>query len=113
MLKLNSAKTSIEISGIFACNDDMAIGARSAVIALKLEGYKFVNGMAIVGYDGVKEAVEYITANDEYLVGTVDVQISEQAKSVISIIQSRHHGSKNQTRIKLIPPIAITSEKRG
>jgi ABC-type sugar transport system substrate-binding protein len=97
----------ISVSAVFACNDDMAIGVRNAILHLTREGYKFPILPQIVGYDGITEMREYIEANDAFIAGTVDVRIEEQARAAMLLIHKLIRGGERKTEVHLVEPLAI------
>jgi ABC-type sugar transport system substrate-binding protein len=97
----------VTLDGIFACNDDMAIGAHAAISRLMREGYSFVNTPQIVGYDGIGEIREYISAGDPNIAGTVDVRIEEQAKAAILLMHKLIRSGERRTEVRLTKPIGI------
>jgi ABC-type sugar transport system substrate-binding protein len=94
-------------SGIFAANDDMAIGARNAIRELSKSKGDAIN-VAIVGYDGAPEMKRLIQRGDEYLVGTVDVKIREQAETAIYVMKQLVEGTKPKERVHLVTPQKYT-----
>ena len=108
MIRENSdAARVVELNGIFACNDDMAIGAHGAMIHMIGEGYSFVRPPQIVGYDGIVEIREYLNAGDPYIAGTVDVQIEEQAKTAMLLIHKLLRSGQRRTEVQLVTPVAV------
>ncbi|HEU5156116.1 MAG TPA: substrate-binding domain-containing protein [Streptosporangiaceae bacterium] len=97
----------IDIDAIFACTDDMAIGARMAITYLIKDGYIFVASPQIVGYDGISEIKEYIYADDPYIAGTVDAHIAEQAKAALLLMHKLLRSRQRRSEIQLITPHAI------
>jgi DNA-binding LacI/PurR family transcriptional regulator len=98
---------SIELDAIFACTDDMAIGARGAINWLIREGYAFAAPPQIVGYDGISEIQEYINADDPYIAGTVDAGIAEQAKAALLLMHRLLRSRQRRSEVQLITPRAI------
>jgi hypothetical protein len=79
---------SIPFDIIFACNDNMALGARSAWIQARRRGFHFQAHLGIIGYDGVTEMRWSLRDSDPILIGTVDVNISLQTSLVVEAIRS-------------------------
>jgi ABC-type sugar transport system substrate-binding protein len=102
-----SPQKTLSVSAIFACNDDMAIGARGAISRLVREGYTFDQKPQIVGYDGIKEIREYLNDQDDYIAGTVDVRIEEQAKAAILLMHKLIRAGQRHSEIQLIAPVAV------
>ena len=97
----------IELDAIFACTDDMALGARMAITSMIKEGYTFAEPPQIVGYDGISEIREYIYADDPYIAGTVDARIAEQAKAAVLLMHKLLRSRQRRSEFHLITPRAI------
>lgn len=95
---------SVTLDGIFACNDDMALGVRSAIIQAENNGLKFRKHLKIVGYDGVKEMRNYIDNRDKWILGTVDVKLEEQISLCLQLIRKMlEEGTRNPGSIVVEP----------
>lgn len=101
----------IQLHAIFACNDDMAIGARTAVCLVIREGYSFPRPPQIVGYDGISEIREYINADDSFIAGTVDVKVEDQARAAMLLMHRLLRSGERRNIVQLIDPQAI--RRRG
>jgi len=97
----------IKLDAIFACNDDMAIGARSAISRLLREKYHFLHRPQIVGYDGIPEIQEYINEGDPYIAGTVDVRIEEQARAAMLLMHKLARTRQRRSEVQLVTPQAV------
>jgi ribose transport system substrate-binding protein len=64
----NILKANSDLNAVFACNDEMALGAYAALMQSKIPKSK----MIIVGFDAVKEAVEAVSS------GKIDATIAQQ-----------------------------------
>lgn len=64
----NILKSNPGVNAVFACNDEMALGAYSALEQAKISKSK----MVIVGFDAVKEATEAVNS------GRIDATIAQQ-----------------------------------
>jgi len=75
----------IKLDIVFACNDDMALGAAEAIRAVKTApyNYTFVTAPQVIGYDGIDTFKSAMREKDSMLAGTVDVNIREQATIAI------------------------------
>lgn len=80
------------IDAIFACNDDMALGARGAIIQAKRLGVNFPEHITVIGYDGIREMKDYIDNHDPYILGTVDVRIEQQVTTCLQVLQRLFEG---------------------
>jgi len=98
---------SIVLDAIFACNDDMAIGARGAISRVAREGYKFNDPPQIVGYDGISEIREYLDSEDPYIAGTVNVKVEEQAKAAMLLMHKLIRTGQRRSEVQLISPEAV------
>lgn len=77
----NNHKTTV-FDIIFACNDEMALGARDAI----LENNKHKD-TRITGFDGTKEFTSLISdSKDNNLLATIDVKIENQIDALIELI---------------------------
>jgi ABC-type sugar transport system substrate-binding protein len=90
----------IKLDIVFACNDEMALGAAEAINAVQSEpyNYKFVMMPQVIGYDGVDTFISAMKEKDSLLAGTVDVDIKAQATIAIEtmfdlIAKTRRSGS--------------------
>lgn len=111
MLKSRAGEERVlRLDAVFACNDDMAIGARGAISRLVREGYTFENPPQIVGYDGIPEIREYIDSHDSYIAGTVDVRVEEQARAAMLLMHKLLRTGQRKSEIELIAPVAIRRE---
>ncbi|ASW55790.1 hypothetical protein CIK06_18820 [Plantactinospora sp. KBS50] len=95
---------SVDLHAVFACNDDMAIGARAALTTLANDGYTFPHTPQIVGYDGISEIKEYINAKDIYLAGTVDVKVEDQARAAMLLMHRLVRSGERRAEVQLIAP---------
>lgn len=102
----------IELHVIFACNDDMAIGARTAVVHTLRDDYSFSAPPQIVGYDGIREIREYLNAHDPFVAGTVDVRVDEQARAAMALMHKSLRSGKRGSDIELIVPQAVRRPAR-
>lgn len=104
----------IPLDGVFACNDDMAIGIRSAVVGLSQSpGVGFARTPQIVGYDGIQEMREYMDHGDPYIAGTVDVRIQEQAKAALMMMHQLLRHGRGANSVKLVDPVALYTSARS
>jgi ABC-type sugar transport system substrate-binding protein len=108
MIRENAdANRTVRLDAIFACNDDMAIGAHGAMTHMMLEGFGFVRPPQIVGYDGIVEIQEYINSGDPFIAGTVDVKIEEQAQAAMLLMHKLLRSGQRRSEVQLISPRAI------
>ncbi len=99
-------KGNVALDGVFACNDDMALGVRSAIIHAGREGLKFRDHMKIVGYDGVKEMRDYIDNHDRWILGTIDVRLEEQMNLCLRMMQRMIEENQWDLQSELVEPAA-------
>lgn len=104
------------IDGIFACNDEMALGICDSI--LNLQDFKQKESYAntlIVGFDNTND-IQLESKKCKNLVGTIDSNISEQAaataNAIIEIITDKSSKSESNLTIhdKLIKPKGIVFE---
>jgi hypothetical protein len=88
----NCIKSKKCIDAVFAANDEMAMGVREALInydeQYKKEIAPFHNGRLprIVGFDGIRDTTLLIQYGDAFLYDTVYVNLKEQIKKLLQII---------------------------
>ena len=87
-----------KIHGVFATNDEMALGVREFYI--KNEGNLKYPAPKIIGFDGIKDLTILIQNDDEIIFDTVDVQIEEQISKLVRIIDDRVISKKNQLGVE-------------
>lgn len=91
---------------IFACNDEMAIGALEVIQNLVLlKGVAPASLPKIIGYDGTPEMKRLIKSNNPFLLGTVDVDIEEQAERAINAMTLLFNDpDSRQSELNLLQP---------
>lgn len=94
----------VPIDGVFACNDDMAIGTRSAILWSRREGLVFPSHMKIVGYDGIEEMKAFLDAGDTYLLGTVNVRVEEQVSACLEVLEYMLAKGTTRAENRIIEP---------
>ena len=72
---------------LFCANDEMAIGARSAMVRLwrqvpELSKKDAITHVKIVGFDGIVEMKTFINDQEKCILGTVDVLIGKQIEAL-------------------------------
>lgn len=83
------------IDGIFACNDEMALGVRDSLVlygdkyctALGLDRSKKSNLPIIVGFDGIKDMTLLILNNHDFVYDTVCVYPEKQVENIVNIVE--------------------------
>ncbi len=99
---------------IYACNDEMAIGALEALEAAEVSsrGRKVPPKKTpkLIGYDGTPEMRRLIAAGNPYILGTVDVNIEEQASSAILRMSSLLRRGGGEGKLRLIPPRLVPND---
>jgi hypothetical protein len=84
-----------EINGIFATNDEMALGVREAFNKHRATYIETFGGEGkcilpvLIGFDGIKDVTLLIDNKDssEILYDTVDVKLKEQIKKLVTLIE--------------------------
>lgn len=102
-----SDKRVVGVPGIFAADDETAIGARQAILALEAQGYSFDPVPQVVGYDGIPEMIQYLESSDRIMAGTVDVRISDQASMTMALVHRMLSRGQKVERLNLVPPRPI------
>jgi ABC-type sugar transport system substrate-binding protein len=124
-----------KVDGFFCCNDEMALGVRDAIeeykerlenkrnrVGIKYHGtekqarYEEIdskisrlNEIRIVGYDGIKEVrVLLKQPNEQWLLNSVDVQVSAQVQALKEIYCSLQDPDKYSTSFSLEEKIEPT-----
>jgi ABC-type sugar transport system substrate-binding protein len=72
--------------GVFACNDEMALGARQAIIDLEDEYFQEYTPR-IIGFDGIRDVTLRIGEKDKFLYGTINIKVHKQVKELIALIK--------------------------
>lgn len=80
-----------QINSIFCCNDEMALGAREALIQyecmLKAKGVQEELNVKIVGFDGIRDVTYLIDKKDKWILNTIDQMLPEQIRELITIME--------------------------
>lgn len=111
-----------KIDGIFATNDEMALGVRDALTQHKEE---YVNMLAtlgdnlhlpaIIGFDGIKDLTFHIDNNDDFIYDTVNVRLKDQIERLAYIIEMTISGneiSDEKKKFVQMPCISYRELKR-
>lgn len=96
----NILKANPDLNGVFACNDEMVLGASSALEQSKIPKARIV----IVGFDAIKEAVDAVNA------GKIDATIAQQPtlmgekglELALDILAKKVVGKTYSTDLKLV-----------
>ncbi len=83
------------ISGVFATNDEMALGVRDVLIKYRQSYLDAVTHdenrapqlPAVIGFDGIRELTFYIDIHDEFIYDTVDVGLKAQVTQLSEIVK--------------------------
>lgn len=109
---INSNKV---IDGVFATNDEMALGVREALLKHKSDYLSTVGKITkgvlpvIIGFDGIKDITLLIDNNDDFIYDTVNVKLKEQMHSVANIIDRVvFNNSQLETKEKFISTKGIS-----
>lgn len=86
------------IDGVFSGNDVTALGVRDVILDLQNKGTLSVKKkIGVVGYDGVAEVRELLKArNESILINSVDVNLVEQANSIVSFVSRLNSSNREQ-----------------
>jgi len=96
----NILKAHPDLNAVFACNDEMVLGASSALEQSKIPKSKII----IVGFDAIKEAVDAVNA------GKIDATIAQQPtlmgekglQLALDILSKKNVDKSYSTELKLI-----------
>ena len=89
---------------IIAANDDMALGALEAVIALGLQ-----DQIAVLGFDALPEAIASVMNGG--LTGTVEQFPGEQGRTALNIVYNKVvNGVDPENSLVLLEPVLLTSD---
>jgi predicted nucleotide-binding protein len=98
------------LNGIFACNDEMALGARRALIKAEKNNLIKTNQIIkIVGFDNIYEFQQLIDLGDKYLLGTIDQNLGLMAKSLFDLIELNEKNEKMPFETLVEPKIIKTT----
>ena len=90
---------------IFACNDEMALGAAKAVRCLLPPDLPPASWPKIIGYDGTSRMKLVLQLGNEPMIkGTVCVSLQEQAQAAINVMSNLLLGEQAAERFKKISP---------
>ena len=99
---------------IFACNDEMAIGALAVLESLaKEDGGNIKKLPKIIGYDGTPEIKKLILENNKHILGTVDVDIQAQARKAVQTMHDLLLGRKSKVKRDLVSPKKIKNKLKN
>ncbi len=91
-----------QVDGIFACNDDLAIGARQAVLQWRRSGGP--GPVRIIGFDGIDEMYDLSAQKDEVILATINVCIAEPIHFVMELVTARVDGKPQPFTQQLVKP---------
>ena len=96
---------------IFACNDEMAIGALKILDSwAKTEELDKKLLPKIIGYDGTPAIKKLIDENNQHILGTVDVDIQAQARKAIQTMHDLLLGRESKEKCDLVSPKEIKNK---
>jgi len=100
-----------EYNIIFACNDEMAIGALGVLESLAKEDEGNIKKLPkIIGYDGTPEIKKLIDENNQHILGTVDVDIQAQARKAIQTMHDLLLRGESKVKCDLVSPKKIKNK---
>lgn len=96
---------------VFAANDEMALGARDAVLAsLRSKSRnRYAEKCLIYGFDAIPEARSLIRSNDYHLRGTVEQQIPRMADKLVRVLDAVMSNKEVPERYYEVEPVCILS----
>jgi ABC-type sugar transport system substrate-binding protein len=71
---------------IFACNDEMALGARLAVLEARRAGLSGCAKTRVVGFDGTETFKYLLRCHDDVLLNSVDVNVRGQVREAMDLV---------------------------
>jgi nucleoside phosphorylase/DNA-binding LacI/PurR family transcriptional regulator len=94
--------TDPDLVGVFACNDELALGVREGLEDLARERPEIaLTRFALVGFDGIRDARRLIkTQSERWLVNTVNVAIDELAQVLKETYDAMDHGGSSAHQSK-------------
>lgn len=103
--RINRGQKIQDFDLIFSCNDEMAIGALEVIDALVSTQHVDPESMPkLIGYDGIPEMKRLIKMQNRYILGTVDVDIEEQAEMAVRTMMLLLNDQKAQSELYLLKP---------
>lgn len=85
---------------IFACNDEMALGIRDAILEARPSN-PHIARTKVIGFDGTKEFTAAMDSdNNDILLGTVDVNLERQVDKLVEKIRELFSEKKNYTSLE-------------
>jgi len=95
-----------EIDIIFCSNDEMALGARLAIIDARRKGLEAASSTRVIGFDGTDTFSYLLRCRDSILLNSVDVGVRAQVKKAMDIIRLLNKNSdpeEDETYIEVAP----------
>jgi TIR domain len=90
---------------IFACNDELALGADMALKESSLPN-SYPNPIPVVGFDGIRDAVRQLKSRESYLLNTIDVDLGSQVTKLGKLLrvaaESGAKGIRLSNRMELV-----------
>jgi ABC-type sugar transport system substrate-binding protein len=75
---------SAQVHAFFCCNDEIALGARSALFKQLKRGQLPPAPTVIVGFDGIRDVTRLLDSDEEpYLLNTIDVMVQSQVTRLV------------------------------
>jgi ABC-type sugar transport system substrate-binding protein len=105
--RINRGQNLATFDVIFSCNDEMAIGALEIMDNLVSQGLSPKTMPRLIGYDGIPEMRRLIKMKNPFILGTVDVDIEEQADFAIKTMVLLLNKQKPRIEINLIQPSLV------
>lgn len=100
-----TAPACMDYNIIYACNDDMAMGA---VDAIDKVDKGLINALPkVIGYDGTDEMKNMIKGCNPHVIGTVDVHIDVQARRAMDAMIHLLRADRPSKQMNLIKPTAV------
>lgn len=93
-----------DIVGVFACNDELALGVCDALDAYTLEqinttGAASIPPMAVVGFDGIRDATRRLdNLGERWLINSVQIPVPSMARELADLIKNTISGAVQHPR---------------
>lgn len=108
--RINRGQNLTNFDLIFSANDEMAIGALEIIETMVSTQRVAPESMPkLIGYDGIPEMKRLIKMKNPFLLGTVDVDIEEQAELAIRTMVLLLNNEKPQSEVILLQPTLVVN----
>ena len=89
-----------DVDFVFACNDEMALGIRDAILEARVSN-TLIERTKVIGFDGTKEFTAAMDSeNNDILLATVDVNLESQVDKLVQKIHKLFSTEKDYTSLE-------------